>query len=194
MPRKPKTAAAPAAPPPAAPAAAPAAPPPAAPAPAESLPQLHERYRVKTRVRLPAKQRALEALKTIRLAVVGHELCTMAAAEMGTALEALPASWVPKRPDAGPLELGERVQFRPDTVALPRNRMLSGPFELVNLWKDGRKDGRSMRCAVKSDGGVVSTGILVSDLCRVGAGAEDPDPAPFSDEDVEAAGASEVDQ
>lgn len=111
------------------------------------------------RKRLPAKQRALEALRTATLATVGHEGLAELLGRATCLAEELPDHWQPVKAVVGPLGPGDLAW--PKTGAASYHG-LACPLTI----KETYKQGRSLRCTVVSVSGTVGVGLLVSELTR----------------------------
>lgn len=146
------------------------------------------------RQRVPARQRALDALKTIELAVVGHDDSMIAAQNLGEMLARLPEGWEPKPlTPRGPLQSGDWAEPLPAFVAVPEHRHLSPPYKLREVYKVGR----SIKCVAVDRDGAVAVGMTVSDLRRCAPPTEVPDvpqgdPAALGEPDEEPAAGDEV--
>jgi hypothetical protein len=139
-------------------ATAPASPPPAAPS-------------RKTRTKVPARTRAIEAYKTAALALTGHPLFAPTEALALRVAAEVPVDWEPKRAAAEPLKAGDYARAAAEVTFQPRYRAMGGAVgKVVAIYKDGR----SLRCDVDvldedEDGKpmkVRATGLLVADMRR----------------------------
>lgn len=131
MPRKPK------------PSSTPAATPPPAPTPK------------RTRQRLPARQRALDALKVALAATEGDEGCAIAGQNFGEMIRRLPADYAPRSATArGPLQAGDWCEAVDKVRGLPPHSIHAAPYKLTATWERGRvtycqiedQDGRTSCC------------------------------------------------
>lgn len=149
MPRKPKT------------------PPKTPPAPAPAPPDHPKR----SRQRLPAKDRMVEAAKTLALGSIGHDALTEAMGVVSGYLLGLPDDWAPKREAAGPLQRDDYAEPMPALRGAEWHRHHCPPYRITALYQRGR----SRLCTVVDQDGTMVANVLVSELRRCAPPVAVPD-------------------